>query len=86
MRDLGRESHYSFDRPARIPGRVMVQSYKGVRQVLEDSITFKSFWSEGFGYVMGDGGTRFMLSGDSTFFAQQRNIMKESLYREKWHR
>ena len=35
MRDLGRESHYSYDRPKRIPARVMIQNYKGVRQVLE---------------------------------------------------
>lgn len=86
MRNLGRESHYSWDRPARIPDRVMIQNYMGVRQVLENANQFKVMWSPALEYLMHRGGGDFMLSGDTKFHAKQRQTMKESMYRDDWHR
>ncbi|KAI9724613.1 MAG: hypothetical protein M1828_003636 [Chrysothrix sp. TS-e1954] len=84
MQNLGRESHYNFERPKRIPGRVMIQNYHGVRQVLENSDVFKSPWGEPCGYIMGPHGKDFMLCGDTKFFTKQRQIMKEALYKDQW--
>ena len=86
MKNLGRENQYSYDRPARMPGRVVIQSYRGVRQVIEDPGRFKVPWSEGFGYVYGKGGENFMLSGDSPFYKKQRETMSACLYHDEWHK
>lgn len=86
MRKLGRESHYSWDRPARIQDRTMIQNYTGVRQVLENSNQFKVMWSPALEYLMHKGGGEFMLSGDGKFFSKQKQIMRESLYKDEWHR
>ena len=86
MKDLGREHDYSWDRPSRMPERTMIQSYRGVRQVLGDSGRFKSPWAMGFGYVYGPQGKNFMLSGDSPFFRKQRETMQQCLYQDEWHK
>ena len=65
--------------------RVMIQNYHGVRQVLEDSSIFKVPWAEGFGYVMSKRARDFMLCGDSKFFAKQKQMMREALYKDQWH-
>ena len=85
MKSLGRESHYSYDRPKRIPGRTLIQNYKGVRQVLEDQMRFKVTWGDAMEYLSGKGGRNFMLSGDTPFYAKQRSEMKQSLYKDQWH-
>lgn len=85
MRHLGRESHYSWDRPQRQPGRVLVQGYKGVKQVLEDATTFKVVNLEPFKYLYGEPANRFMLCGDGQFFTQQKQVMAKALYHDKWH-
>ncbi|KAL9089341.1 MAG: hypothetical protein Q9159_002557 [Coniocarpon cinnabarinum] len=84
MRSLGRESHYSYDRPTRMAPRVMIQNYRGVRQVLEDQATFKVTWGDATEYVYGRGGRDFMLSGDTRFYGRQRQEMGRSLYKEQW--
>lgn len=85
MKDLGRESHYSYDRPKRMQSRVTIQNYRGVRQVLEDQMRFKVTWGDATEYVYGKGGRNFMLSGDTPFYAKQRSEMKQSLYKDQWH-
>lgn len=42
-------------------------------------------WNEGLGFVMGKGGERFCLGGDTAFHRKQRQLMQGLLYREKWH-
>lgn len=85
MRHLGRESHYSWDRPKRMPGRALVQSYAGVKQVLEDATTFKVITLEPFKHLYGDRASRFMLCGDGEFFTSQKKVMANALYHDKWH-
>lgn len=85
MQKLGRESHYSWDRPGRMPGRVMVQSYKGVQQVLSDPKTFISVWGPACEYLWGKHGLEFMLASDGKLHQKQRSDMGKLLYRDQWH-
>ena len=85
MKKLGRESHYSWDRPGRMPERTMVQSYKGVRYVLENPKLFTSIWGPACEYLWGKLGHEFMLAGDTKFHANQRATMGKLLYRDQWH-
>lgn len=85
MKMLGREEDFSWDRPSYTPPRTTLFDYENVRRILEDSSNFRVIWDEATGYVFGKGGYDFMLSGDSPFHANQRRIMKESLYRSQWH-
>ena len=85
MKDLGRESHYSWDRPVRIPDRVNFTSYKAAKYILEHPMQFNVDWQEPLIWLMGKGDGDFMLSGDSPFHTQQRELMKKSLYQDKWH-
>ncbi|KAG8625209.1 hypothetical protein KVT40_006960 [Elsinoe batatas] len=83
MQSLGRESHYSWDRPQRQQSRIMVQNYSAVKGILEDP-SFKVIWGDATGYLMGEGGRKFMLSGDGEFFSGQKNAMHTCLYKDKW--
>lgn len=57
MKNLGRETDYSYTRPARIPPRINVVTNEGVRAVLEDGANFKvSLWADGLKYLMGKPG------------------------------
>ena len=85
MRDLGREDHYSYDRPHRTPERINFFSYKAAKFILENAQQFNVVWTEPFIWLMGKQGGDFMLSGDTLFHANQRKLMGESLYRDQWH-
>lgn len=85
MKNLGRESHYSYERPGFIPARINLTSYQAAKFVLEHPKDFTVTWHEGLGFLMGKGGLRFMLAGDSPLHAQQRQLMEKALYKEKWH-
>jgi linoleate 10R-lipoxygenase len=61
MRDLGRETHYSYERPARIPPRVDLTSYIAAKTVLENQDIFKVTWGGTLEELMGKGGSMFML-------------------------
>lgn len=86
MQKLGRESHYSWDRPGRMSGRVMIQSYKAIRQVLENPKIFSSIWAPACEYIWGPLGNEFMLAGDTTFHTKQRETMSKLLYRDEYHK
>ncbi|KAL9116562.1 MAG: hypothetical protein Q9187_006913, partial [Circinaria calcarea] len=86
LRKLGREEHYSWDRPTRIPPRVNLTSYVGAKYMLERPKEFNVTWNDGFEWLMGSEGDNFMLSGDTPFHAKQREVMGKALYRENWHR
>lgn len=86
MESLGRESDYSWDRPAFIPPRKDIFAYHNVRHVLGDQDIFHVMWGEATGYVFGNGGYDFMLSGDTSFHASQRRTMDNSLYTCQWHK
>lgn len=84
MKDLGRESHYSWDRPTRQQDRVMIQNYHGVRQVVEDKIKYNTMVADAFEYIMGKPGRDFMLSGDTEFHAKQKQVMAKAIYHDQW--
>jgi hypothetical protein len=47
----------------RQPGRVLIQNYRGVRQVLQNAEVFKVINAEPFAYLYGEQAKRFMLTG-----------------------
>lgn len=61
MQTLGRESHYSYDRPTLIKPRVNITSYLGAKSVLENQANFKVTWGATLEELMGKGGANFML-------------------------
>lgn len=63
----------------------MIQSYHGCMQVSDDQNTFKVINADAFGYLYGPGGRKFMLSGDTEFYSQQKKMMMQSLYQDEWH-
>lgn len=81
---LGRESHYSWDRPSFIPPRVNFTSYIGAKTVLENSKDFRVTWGEATGWLFGKEGLNFMLSGDTPLHGKQRGVMEKALYHNKW--
>ncbi|KAL2052222.1 hypothetical protein ABVK25_007381 [Lepraria finkii] len=85
LRNLGREDQYSWDRPARIPPRVNFTSYKAAKYILENAKKFNVVWTEPLGFLMPQGGSNFMLAGDTPYHAKQRKLMGEAIYKDKWH-
>lgn len=85
LRDLGRDRHYTWDRPAAIPPRVNLTSYVGAKFMRERPKDFNVTWGDATAFVMGKGGGDFMLSGDTSFHGSQRQVMAKSLYKDKWH-
>lgn len=65
--------------------RVNLVSYKAAKYVLENQGLFHVTWGDGFEWIWGQGGRNFMLSGDTAFYAKQREIMAKAIYRDKWH-
>lgn len=84
LTDLGREDQYSWEKPAPIPPRINLTSYIGVKHILERSQEFNVTWGEATAFFMGKGGWDFMLSGDTPFHANQKEVMGKSLYQENW--
>jgi hypothetical protein len=85
MTNLGRVQDFSFERPAFMPERVNVSTYGGAMQVLENQTKYKVPWDDAFTLLMGDGGSRFMMSGDAALHAGQRKCLHTQLYRGDWH-
>ncbi|KAL8369574.1 hypothetical protein RB595_000077 [Gaeumannomyces hyphopodioides] len=85
LTSLGRVDRFDFARPTAIPQRINITSYGGAKHVLEQQDTFKVTWHEGLRYLMGEGGARFMLSGDTQLHAGQRACMHAQLYKDGWH-
>ena len=43
-------------------------------------------WNDGLTWLMGKGNFDTMLGGDTTFHTKQKELMRSSLYGDKWHR
>ncbi|KAK8076499.1 hypothetical protein PG994_003771 [Apiospora phragmitis] len=84
LTNLGRVNDFSFERPSFIPPRVSITTYGGAAQALKNQEVYKVTWNEGLSVLMGDGGSRFMLSGDTAFHAGQRRCMHEQMYKDNW--
>ncbi|KAL8796662.1 MAG: hypothetical protein Q9195_001052 [Heterodermia aff. obscurata] len=85
MRNLGREDHYSWDKPGLIPPRVNLTSYIGAKYILEHPKDFKVLWGEATGYPIGKSGWDIMLSGDSQLNTKQRKLIGDTVSPDKWH-
>ncbi|OAA65385.1 linoleate diol synthase [Niveomyces insectorum RCEF 264] len=84
LESLGRVSKFNFDRPSFIPLRINITSYGGAMHILNKQDVYKVTWNEGFEYLMGDGGKKFMLAGDTPLHGHQRECMGSLLYRASW--
>ncbi|KAJ0163325.1 Linoleate 10R-lipoxygenase [Colletotrichum tanaceti] len=84
LTDLGRVDQFDFSRPKFTPLRTDIESFGAVKYVLENQDRYKVTWDEGLTFLMGEGGGRFMLSGDSDFHAGQRKCMESLLYQDGW--
>lgn len=85
LTSLGRVDLFDFERPSFIQPRVNITSYGGAKYILENQDYYKVTWNEGLSFLMGKGGSKFMLSGDTPFHAGQRKCMHELLYKNDWH-
>jgi linoleate 10R-lipoxygenase len=85
MQDLGRYHDYDWSTPAYIPIRVNLTSYQSAKYLLKRSQDFTVMWNDVLGFVMGKGGEKFCLGGDTRLHRKQRELMRRLLYREKWH-
>lgn len=86
LKTLGRHSDYSYEKPTRIPARINITTYQNAKYVLERGQEFTVMWNEGFENAMGRASLNFMLAGDSTFHAKQREVMAKAIYRDEWHK
>ncbi|KAI9706373.1 MAG: hypothetical protein M1836_003378 [Candelina mexicana] len=84
LTELGRADNFSYDRPAFVAPDINILSYAGTKSVLENPDVFKITWGPALEFLMGRGGRDAMLSGDSKFYARQRQTMWKALYRDKW--
>ena len=84
MTDLKRADRFDFTRPTFQSPRINITSYDTAKYILENQDKYKVAWQEGLGLLMGDGGRRFMLSGDTEFHAGQRKCMGALLYTKTW--
>ncbi|KXH26512.1 linoleate diol synthase [Colletotrichum salicis] len=84
LTDLGRVNQFDFERPKPIPTRINITSFRGVKYVLDNQNRFKVTWDEGLSFLMGKGGSRFMLSGDTDFHTGQKKCMSAQLYQDDW--
>ncbi|KAF1815585.1 heme peroxidase [Eremomyces bilateralis CBS 781.70] len=82
MRNLGREAHYSYDRPKLLPPRINLSSYLAAKTVLEDHKSFRTL-----------GGTLEELmgkeacpvpSGSTDPHSKQRQVLQKWLYKDNW--
>lgn len=67
-----------------MPQRINITTYGGAQYILENQEKYKVTWHEGLSFLMGSGGTRFMLSGDTGLHANQRKCMHAQLYKDGW--
>ena len=86
MKNLGRESHYSYDRPSYTPPKVNLTSYPNVKRVIEQPSDFRTLFGEAPALVFGKAGYDFLLSGDSSYDSKQREIVSKSLESGDWQK
>ncbi|GIJ87821.1 hypothetical protein Asppvi_006734 [Aspergillus pseudoviridinutans] len=86
MKDLGRESHYSYDRPQYTPPRVDLMSYSNAKLVAEQQNQFRAAWDDTVEFVFGKASKEFKLSQDSAFIQKHADVMGKLLNKEEWHR
>jgi hypothetical protein len=84
LTDLKRAHMFSYDRPVKSKPRVNLVSYQSAKYILQNPLKYKVTWGEGFQKVFGNGGSNFMLSGDGSLYAKQRQLMGKSLYKDTW--
>jgi linoleate 10R-lipoxygenase len=87
MKKLGREADYSWDKPSYTHPRVELTSHEAAKRVLEDPRNFRVTWGDATASVFGEKtGTDHMLSGDTPFHSQQRELLEKALYSPGWEK
>ncbi|OJD23853.1 hypothetical protein ACJ73_04793 [Blastomyces percursus] len=71
---LGRQSHYSWDRPALQPPRIDLTSYISARTILENAKDFRVTWEGTFG----------LFPGSKSFNETQIKAMEEVFAQDSW--
>lgn len=84
LTDIKRVDRFDFGRPAPTATRINIVGYRAAKYILEDQTKYRVCWEEGLKHLMGEGGGRFMLSGDTELHAQQRKCMGRLLYNDTW--
>jgi cytochrome P450 len=84
LTNINRVERFDFARPEFVALRVNITSYGAAKYILTNPDNYKVVWEEGFRYLMGKGGSNFMLSGDDAAHAKQREIMHSLLYKPDW--
>ncbi|KAK2808634.1 hypothetical protein FQN50_004498 [Emmonsiellopsis sp. PD_5] len=82
---LGRESHFSWDRPAPIPPRIDVISYSGAKAILENETDFRVTWAERAGVVFGKSGSKLLKSSGAAPDSKQRKHLDEIFGHDGWN-
>ncbi|KAF2860876.1 linoleate diol synthase [Piedraia hortae CBS 480.64] len=80
LRDLAKENLYNFDKPRPIPRPQQVTSYKAAVELLENSTSYRVFWTPAIEFLMGDKGRNFMLACDNSASFKSRSFMDKALY------
>lgn len=71
---LGRQSHYSWDRPALLAPRIDLTSYNGASTILQNAKDFRVTWDEAFG----------SLFERKSFNTSQTDAMDEIFTQDSW--
>ncbi|EAW09782.1 peroxidase/cytochrome P450 family protein [Aspergillus clavatus NRRL 1] len=86
MKNLGREAHYSYDRPQYIPPPVDLLSYPSAKLVAEQRKDFHTVWADTVEFVFGKASKNFKLSEDTAFIERQRETISKLLSQDEWQR
>lgn len=78
--DLGNGHNYSYTQPHRLPNQVEITSFKGVKDILKDTHTFRVAWREAVQFLMGPQGQNYMLAGEGQEHTRSRRIMDDAIY------
>lgn len=79
MKDLGREAHYSWDKPTRRAKATVIQNYDAVKKALADGQGFGRGYGDAMEYLVGSHGAAFMLSAEAAQYDKQRAAMKDAM-------
>ncbi|KUI54671.1 Linoleate diol synthase [Cytospora mali] len=89
LKDLGKESQYSWEKPRRRRDLTTIESYKACTHILSHPKDFKVTWGEAITFLsMRDNGMvpacEFCLSGDGIANASNRDHIQKCLYPDNW--
>lgn len=84
LTNIKRVERFDFSRPTHTGPRINITSYGAAKHILTNQDKYKVVYEEGFRYLFGSVGNKFMLSGDEPAHAEQRKLMQSLLYKDGW--